>query len=375
MDKPKVLVFIDWFYPAYKAGGPIRSVSGMVKQLSNDFEFYLVTSNQDLGEEIIDVAPNKWIKKKEFSVIYLDNAKRGKKTYLKIISKINPSKIYINSLFSRSFSIEPILAARSLNFNQKIVLAPRGMLGAGALKEKKLKKFSFLILTNWIQFFKGITWHSTSASESEEIRKWFPKSTIKLAKNLVELPDIIGDRVSNKNKNELKLIFLSRISSKKNLLFAIDLISNYSNISLDIFGPIEDQDYWNECNKVILEKDVKAEYKGVAKPNELDEILIKYDFFLFPTLHENFGHVISESLLRGTPVICSDQTYWRNLEKQKAGFDLPLDKEVFKKTLNFCYEMTPEIHQEFIEGSTNLGKNYALDKTEINNTKKLFSIE
>ena len=119
----------------------------------------------------------------------------------------------------------------------------------------------------------------------------------------------------------------------------------------------------NECNKVILEKDVKAEYKGVAKPNELDEILIKYDFFLFPTLHENFGHVISESLLRGTPVICSDQTYWRNLEKQKAGFDLPLDKEVFKKTLNFCYEMTPEIHQEFIEGSTNLGKNYALDKT------------
>ena len=59
MDKPKVLVFIDWFYPAYKAGGPIRSVSGMVKQLSNDFEFYLVTSNQDLGEEIIDVAPNK----------------------------------------------------------------------------------------------------------------------------------------------------------------------------------------------------------------------------------------------------------------------------------------------------------------------------
>ena len=146
------------------------------------------------------------------------------------------------------------------------------MLGAGALKVKKLKKFSFLILTNWIQFFKGITWHSTSASESEEIRKWFPKSTIKLAKNLVELPDIIGDRVSNKNQNELKLIFFSRISSKKNLLFAIDLISNYSNISLDIFGPIEDQDYWNECNKVILEKDVKAEYKGVAKPNELDDL-------------------------------------------------------------------------------------------------------
>jgi glycosyltransferase involved in cell wall biosynthesis len=34
---------------------------------------------------------------------------------------------------------------------------------------------------------------------------------------------------------------------------------------------------------------------------------------VFPTLGENFGHVIAESLSASCPVICSDQTPWNDV--------------------------------------------------------------
>ena len=33
MEKLVVLVFIDWFYPAYKAGGPITSCLNLIDNL------------------------------------------------------------------------------------------------------------------------------------------------------------------------------------------------------------------------------------------------------------------------------------------------------------------------------------------------------
>ena len=41
--KKKVLIFIDWFLPGIKAGGPINSVSAIVNQLSTEFNFYVLT--------------------------------------------------------------------------------------------------------------------------------------------------------------------------------------------------------------------------------------------------------------------------------------------------------------------------------------------
>ena len=45
--KPKVLIFIDWYKPGFKAGGPIQSVSNIVSQLGKDYEFYIITRDTD----------------------------------------------------------------------------------------------------------------------------------------------------------------------------------------------------------------------------------------------------------------------------------------------------------------------------------------
>ena len=44
------------------------------------------------------------------------------------------------------------------------------------------------------------------------------------------------------------------------------------------------------------------------------------DLFILPTLNENFGIVIAESLLSGTPVITCKGAPWPQLESEKCGW-------------------------------------------------------
>jgi len=64
-EKTKILVFIDWFLPAYKAGGPVRSIANMIEILGDECSFYIVTGNKEFGESspMKDVVSNKWVKK------------------------------------------------------------------------------------------------------------------------------------------------------------------------------------------------------------------------------------------------------------------------------------------------------------------------
>lgn len=69
---------------------------------------------------------------------------------------------------------------------------------------------------------------------------------------------------------------------------------------------------------------------GNIDHDKVHETFSKYDCFLFPTLSENYGHVIAESLASGTPVITSDQTPWNSIVENGAGWSVSLtDSEKF----------------------------------------------
>lgn len=131
------------------------------------------------------------------------------------------------------------------------------------------------------------------------------------------------DHFHKKKKNRLKIIFISRICEKKNLLGAIKIISNLTEfpIQFDIYGNIEDKEYWKSCKKELekLPINIKWKYQGECDSNNVIETLANYDIFLFPTFGENFGHVISEALLAGCVAVISDQTPWLDLDNYKCG--------------------------------------------------------
>jgi glycosyltransferase involved in cell wall biosynthesis len=139
---------------------------------------------------------------------------------------------------------------------------------------------------------------------------------------------VLDDMYSNNfHKNILRVVFLSRISPMKNLDYALRVLSQVNTeVVFDIYGPLEDLDYWESCQSLIKElpQNIQVQYCGTALFTEVGSIFSRYDLFLFPTRGENYGHVIAESLSVGTCVLLSDQTPWQNLTIDRLGWDLTL---------------------------------------------------
>jgi glycosyltransferase involved in cell wall biosynthesis len=132
---------------------------------------------------------------------------------------------------------------------------------------------------------------------------------------------------ANKAAGHLRVVFLSRISPKKNLLGALRMLQDVAGeVSFDIYGPLEDPEYWNVCEKAIdtLPSNILAHYAGEVEHDRVFDVFAEYDLFLFPTLGENYGHVICEAMGAGCPVLISDQTPWRELEIAGVGWDIPV---------------------------------------------------
>ena len=115
----------------------------------------------------------------------------------------------------------------------------------------------------------------------------------------------------------------------KNIAFAIEAVaSSPAPVHLDIWGAVEDTDYWRECIAVTaaMPDHARVEYRGPAPFDRVTEILASYDMLFLPSQGENYGHVIAESFSAGTPVLISDRTPWRNLQQDGVGWDLPIDE-------------------------------------------------
>lgn len=293
---------------------------------------FVLTSNHDIENEdiLINVEFNRWLKlSPNLNVYYTSNSKQKKLSNL--IKDVNPSVIYINSIFSLKFSIIPLLYFRLLKVKPKIILAPRGMLQDGALRIKSFKKLIFLYFSRTLDLYKEVFFHATDFQEKLDIEK-----ALKIKESYIKvIPNIPADfqefTAIYKTNGNLKVLFLSRISQKKNLLFLLHCLKRIgyrNNISLNIAGP-RDTDYWQECEKVIEQlkhnyPNISINYLGPIKPEEINKVIQDHHVFVLPTFGENFGHAIFESFAAGRPVIISDKTPWRYLNKENVGFDLSL---------------------------------------------------
>ena len=48
--KTKVLVFVGHYLPGFKSGGILRSVENSINYLCDEFDFFIVTRNHDIGD-------------------------------------------------------------------------------------------------------------------------------------------------------------------------------------------------------------------------------------------------------------------------------------------------------------------------------------
>jgi glycosyltransferase involved in cell wall biosynthesis len=375
-----LLIFTDWFAPGYKAGGPIKSIVNMVVALEDSLDIYIFTSDRDFKDKkpYNSIVVNQWLPYGQRSHIFYATPERlSYKTVKQTIEETNPHTIYLNSMWSIAFTLYPLIACRNFTEVRK-VLAPRGMLQNGALNFKKYKKLLYLCFLNLFQINKNIIFHATDIQEGKDIGNFFKKNEISIISNY-SLG--VGNEIHflQKDIKVIKLVFLSRISQKKNLLFIINLLSQVTNeifLELFVYGPHEDKTYFEECElqSKFLPSNIKVNFEGSVHPNLINNILQNHHFFILPTLGENFGHSIFEAWSVGRPVIISDKTPWRKLADHKIGFDLSLeDPDLWVNTIERCALMSQLEFDEWCRSSHSFAQEYVVKGKLLEKYLKLFS--
>src|SRR5438034_6920776 len=75
----KILVTIQYYLPGYRAGGPVRSLANLVEMLGDEFEFYILTADRDLGvrQPFAKIKTGFWHRVGKASVCYLGPARQS----------------------------------------------------------------------------------------------------------------------------------------------------------------------------------------------------------------------------------------------------------------------------------------------------------
>ncbi|MDQ3662245.1 MAG: glycosyltransferase [Actinomycetota bacterium] len=276
-------------------------------------------------------------------------------------------------------SILPLALRRVGAVTVPVVLNPRGELSRGALQFSAARKRAYLISAKWLGLYRGILWHVGNSAEAAEVRTFAgADARVEIAPNLgpVALP-ARPNRPEPKRSGQLRLVFVSRISPKKNLLGALGALKDlHGEVRFDIYGPIEDAVYWRRCLQAArsLPRNIQTRHRGTLSHEAVVPTLAQYDALLFPTFGENFGHVIAEALLGGCPVIVSDRTPWAGLEAAGAGWNVSLrHPENLLAVLTNCMAMDSQEHAQWSAGARVHAERVLRDPAAVGSTKKVFA--
>lgn len=352
----KTLIFLDYFTPAYKAGGPIRIFEAVARSATASDQISIATQNRDWGDPspLIGVAQDRWQRFENAEVYYAGRSSKSPTGILALIRDTNPDAIHLNSLWSRTWTMKVLLLRRFGRIGRrKVFLSPHGELAASALGLKSLRKKIFLGLAKFFGLYQGLIWLATSEKEAQEIKSALgEKTVVQFAPPPLPVP-FPHDEI-RKAPGELKLVFLARLGAMKNIGFLLRVLPAVKGkINFNIFGPI-DPEYASEWADVLarlrkLSGSHAIDYRGPIPSSESAKTLAGYELFIQPSLSENFGYSIVEALASGTPVLISDRTPWNEVGAAQIGDALPLDSpDRWIQTLQRFVDME---HEEWREHS------------------------
>jgi glycosyltransferase involved in cell wall biosynthesis len=374
-EKKSILVFVGQFYPTYKNGGPLQSISNMLELGWKNHSFKVVTQNNPLWINNSSKEENNYWKEVGNISVYSSHSKFPPR---KKIIEAYCDVYYLNSFFSFQYSIMIVLMQKlKLIPQKKIILAPRGEFSAGALSLKRIKKRTFLSLAKSLRIYNNVIWHASTIAEAEGIKKEFGENiSVRIALDISNYKLKVPDQIQHKkNKNQLKILFISRISRIKNLKFVIETLNkSMCDFSLDIYGPIEDEKYWLECKRSMGTAIIKkVNYRGVVNNTDIANIYPNYDLLFLPTLGENYGHVIYESLALGVPVLCSDKTPWSRLDEFYAGWNINLNnKDGFIEVIEKLSKLDCTEYEKYKAGCFRYIEDLKNDKKHVLDNLRLF---
>lgn len=122
------------------------------------------------------------------------------------------------------------------------------------------------------------------------------------------------DYASLSLKRPLKLLFVGGLSQRKGIAYLFEAVNNFGkSVELTVVGHKAS----DQCSALDTELS-KHKWIPNLPHHEILKLMREHDVFVFPSIFEGFGLVITEAMSQGTPVITTDRT---------AGPDLIRDGE------------------------------------------------
>lgn len=357
----------------------MRTIANFVDHLGDEFDVRIVTRDRDAldTEPYPNVEVDAWNMVGKAQVFYASKKTVNLSGIAKLMRETPHDVLYLNSFFGFGFTILPMLARR-LEWAPKMpcVIAPRGEFSAGALAFKATKKYVYIRLAKAVGLYQNIHWQASSYYEKEDITREMASIAqwVHVAPNLTSFDVQELELATTRKLGSLRLIFLSRISPKKNLDFLIRVLSNVTGkIELAIYGPHEDVLYWKHCKGLIdqLSDNINVTVGDQVPQEQVRNTFAAHDVFVFPTRGENFGHVIFESLTAGTPVLVSDHTPWQQ-DAKGALTVVPLDEARWADEIEKLIKLDGETLIQRRRATINYAKKYTVNNQSLQLNKKIF---
>lgn len=242
--------------------------------------------------------------------------------------------------------------------NKPYVLSPHGMLYPTALAFKRWKKIPMLKLWFNKDIMQATCLHATCIPEMQYCREFGYKGPIAVIPNAVVFPEGVELKVNNVRdaKGRKRIGFLGRLHPIKKIeqvLYALEILKSEGLeiekcLSFEIMGKYDDDyEQWLKCEVKRLGLEGCVEFVGFVSGKEKYDRLANLSALMVPSTQENFGMIVPEALICGTPVYASLGTPWSELNEHDAGWwkdnNPSTIAEVIKEILSLSDE---ELHQK-----------------------------
>lgn len=365
-----ILIIMGRYLPGYRDGGPLRSIKNLTDRLGEEYDFRILTTDRDLGDNTpySGILRGNWNQVGNANVYYVEPGEFTER----IIADLSDSAdmVYLCGCFN-DYARTTLKLKKQGRIECRVVVAAMGLFSPGAFHIKYPKKKTYMMMLRGLGYFRNIEWSATSEEEEADIRREAGKDAVcHLAEDLPRKPEKT-EHIVRTDKGGLRIVFLSRISVKKNLSFAIKALQMVKgNITFDIYGNQEEVSYWKKCEEELkkLPENIAWNYRGEAEAEQVIKVFSEYDVFLFPTKGENYGHVIFEAIAGGCVPIISDKTPWTREKMGNYGEVIKLDDKDavknFAETVQKYAVMTNEEKQIEAERGIAFAAKYRAEEAE-----------
>lgn len=320
----RVLHVSPFFAPAWVYGGLVESAYQFARHLARAGAAVrvLTTDANGSGNTLDWAAKAAYAHGQRFEVRYCARVARQSVSLELLGALVEQVRwagvVHLHGAYSFP-TIPTLLAARILR--RPVVWTPHGALqrwsGSRRVRFKSLwEKVCILVAS------RALVLHLTSESEVEETRARFPRATIGLVANGVEIPQSLHREPRGAR---LRLGFVGRLDPKKgieNLLAACRILRERSGpvFSLAIAGSGASA-YEAKLRREIGRLDLsnQVELLGDLRGEEKQRMFERTDVLVAPSFTENFAIVVAEALAHGAAVIASTGTPWKEIERMGCG--------------------------------------------------------